>query len=71
MFLLPLAFFVTIALAVWFVLMSDASVPGKVVVAALFLLSLWLGHTRFAMAGFFLQIALSIFILLYQKLAAR
>lgn len=71
MFLLPLAFYGAIALTVWFVLASEAAAKVKVVLAALFILSVWLRHSRFALAGFFLQIALSIFILLYQKTQAR
>ena len=71
MFLLPLAFFAAIALAVWFVFVSEATLPVKIVTAVLFILSLWLRHTQFAMSGFFLRIAISIFILLYQRMQVR
>jgi cadmium resistance protein CadD (predicted permease) len=67
MFLLPLAFFAAIALTIWFVVVSEASVPAKVLVAALLMISLLCRYTRYSFAGFFLQIGLGIFILLYRK----
>lgn len=66
MFLLPLAFLVTIALAIWFVFMSDASKVARIVVGILFVISFFLHPSSFPMAGFFLRIAISIFVLFYQ-----
>jgi len=66
MFLLPLAFFVAIALAIWFVFISDATMTAKVLVGALFIISFFLHPLIFPLAGFFLRIAISIFVLFYQ-----
>ena len=71
MFLLPLAFIVALALTVWFVLFSEARMRLKIAVAILYLGAQLLNHTRFATAGFFLQIAISLFILLYWQARAR
>ena len=71
MLLLSLAFFIASALTVWLVFVSEAPVPVKVVVAALFIFSLWLRHTRFGMEGLILQVVMSIFILLYQQTQER
>ena len=67
MFLLPLAFFAAIALAIWFVFMSEASVTAKFWSLRSCMISFLCRYTRFSFAGFFLQIGLSIFILLYRK----
>lgn len=56
-----------ISLAIWFIFFSDASVRAKVIVGLLFALSFALRFSRFAMAGFLLQVALSIFIAVYLK----
>ena len=66
MYLFLLVLFVAIALAIWFVFISEASVMAKVLVGALFVISFFLQPTSFPMAGFFLRIAVSIFILFYQ-----
>ena len=70
MFLFPLAFLVTIALAIWFVFMSDASLVAKIVVGILFVTSFFLHPSAFPLAGFFLRIAISIFVLFYQIIQA-
>jgi NADH:ubiquinone oxidoreductase subunit K len=67
MFLLPLAFFAAIALTIWFVAVSEASSSAKILVAALFAISLLCRYSRYSLAGLFLQIGLSIFVLLYRK----
>ena len=54
-----------IALAIWFVFISEASVIAKIVIGVLFVISFFL-HLDFPLAGFFLRIAISVFILLYQ-----
>ena len=66
MFLFPLALLAAIALTIWFVLVSEAPVIAKVVVCVLFFISLFLHPSRFPLAGFFLQIAIAICLLLYQ-----
>jgi len=66
MFLLPLAFFVAIALTIWFVLISEALVIAKVLIGVLFVISLFLHPSTFPLAGFFLRIAISVFVLFYQ-----
>jgi hypothetical protein len=71
MFLLPIAFFAAIALAIWFVLFSAASMPIKITLGVLFVASLLLRYSRFSMAGFFLQIAIAIFVLLYRQTRSR
>jgi hypothetical protein len=53
------------------VCISEAPVPVKGAVAALFVFSLWLRHTRFGMEGLILQVVMSIFILLYQQTQER
>ena len=65
--ILPLAFILAIALTIWFVFVSDASLIAKLSVAALFLASWWLRFSRFSMAGFLIQVGLSIFIAVYLK----
>ncbi|HLZ54094.1 MAG TPA: hypothetical protein VKS19_06400 [Verrucomicrobiae bacterium] len=67
MFLLPLAFFAAIVLTSWFVVASEASWTAKILVAALFVISLLCRYSRYPFAGFFLQIGLGIFVLLYRK----
>lgn len=66
MYLFPLAFLVAIALAIWFVFISEAAVIAKILVAVLFITSFFLHPSPFPMAGLFLRIAISVFILLYQ-----
>jgi len=66
MYLFPLVFFVAIALAIWFVFISDASVITRILVAVLFVTSFLLPPSSLPMTGFFLRIAISVFILLYQ-----
>lgn len=66
MYLLLLVFFVAIGLAIWFVFVSEAPVIAKVFVGALFVISFFLHPAVFPLAGFFLRIAVSVFILLYQ-----
>jgi hypothetical protein len=70
-FLLPLAIIAAVALTLWFIFTSDASVVLKAVVVLLLAGSWLLRYTRFALVGFFLQIALAIFILLYEKANSR
>ncbi len=67
MLLLPFAFLIALALAIWFVFFSEASVRAKIIVGLLFSVSFLLRFTRFALAGFFLQIALGVFIAIYLK----
>jgi hypothetical protein len=67
MFLLPIAFFAAIALVIWFVFFSEAPVLSKILVGVLWAISFLLRHTKFGMEGFFLQIAIAIFVLLYRK----
>ncbi len=71
MILLPLVFFLTIALTIWFVFVSEAPALAKILAAALFVVSLFLRYSRFYLAGFFLQIALSIFMAIYQKIKSQ
>ena len=71
MILLPLVFFLTVALTIWFVFVSEASAPAKILVAVLFVASLFLRYSRFALAGLFLQVALGIFVAIYQKLKSQ
>jgi hypothetical protein len=66
MYLFPLAFIAAIALTIWFVFISEAPVIAKVLVAVLFAISFFLHPSRFPMAGFFLQIAVSIFVFFYR-----
>ena len=66
MYLFLLVFLVAIGLAIWFVFISEASVIAKILVAVLFIGSFFLHPSPFPMAGFFLRIAVSIFILFYQ-----
>lgn len=66
MYLSLLALFITIALVIWFVFLSEASVIAKVVIGVLFVVS-WLLHpSAFPMAGFILRIGVGIFVLFYQ-----
>ena len=67
MYLLPLVFILAIALTIWFVALSEASVLAKVLVAVLFGISLVCRYSRLPSAGFFLQVVLGIFVLLYQR----
>ena len=71
MILLPLVFFLTIALTIWFVFVVDASAPSKILVAVLFVASLFLRYSRFALAGLFLQVALGIFVAIYEKVKSQ
>lgn len=66
MFLLPLAFLVAIALTIWFVFISEASVIARVLVGVLLIISFFLHPSIFPLAGFFLRVAISVFVLLYQ-----
>jgi hypothetical protein len=66
MYLFPLVFLVIIALAIWFVFISEASMMAKILVAVLFTVSFFLHPSHFPMAGFFLRIAVSLYILFYQ-----
>ena len=68
--ILPLAFYLAIALTIWFVVFSEASAWAKIVVGILFAASLFLRYSHYSLAGLFLQIALSIFIALYLKVQA-
>jgi hypothetical protein len=67
MILLPLVFFLSIALTIWFVFVSEAPALSKFLLAVLFVVSLLLRYSRFSLLGFFLQITLSIFVAIYQK----
>jgi hypothetical protein len=66
MYLFPLVLLVAIALAIWFVFLSEASVMAKVVIGVLFVVSFLLHPSAFPMAGFFLRIGIGIFVLFYQ-----
>jgi hypothetical protein len=68
--ILLLAFLLAIALTIWFIIFSEAARWAKAIVGLLFAVSMLLRYSRFSMAGFFLQIALSIFIALYLKVQA-
>ena len=70
MLLFPFVFLIAIALAIWFLFFSEASLRSKIIVGLLFALSFVLRFTRFAMAGFLLQIALGIFVAIYLKVQA-
>jgi hypothetical protein len=65
-YLFPLALIAAIALAIWFVFVSEAPMIAKVLVGALFILSFFLHPSRFPLTGFFLRIAIAIFVLFYQ-----
>lgn len=67
MYLLPLAFFAAIALTIWFVVFSEAQLPAIILAAVLFIISWLCRHSRYPLAGIFLQVGLAIFILLYRK----
>ena len=66
MYLFPLVLFVAIALAIWFVFISEASVITKIVIGVLFVISFFLHPSIFPMAGFFLRVGISVFVLFYQ-----
>jgi hypothetical protein len=66
MYLFLLAFFITVALAIWFVFISEASWTAKVLVGVLSAISCILHPPSCPLAGFFLRIAISIFVLFYQ-----
>jgi hypothetical protein len=70
MYLILSAFFVTIALTIWVVFLGEASVVAKVIVGTLFIVSFFLHPSPFPLAGFFLRIAISIFVLFYQIIQA-
>ena len=70
MLLFTFVFLIGIALAIWFLFFSEASIRAKAIVGLLFALSIALRFTSFAMAGFLLQIALSILIAIYLKVQA-
>ena len=71
MILLHLVFFLIIALTIWFVFVSEAPALAKILVAVLFVVSLFLRYSRFSLVGFFLQIALGIFMAIYQKIKSQ
>jgi hypothetical protein len=66
MYLSLLALFIAIALAIWFVFISEASVVAKVLTGVFFVVSFFLHPSAFPMAGFFLRIGIGIFVLFYQ-----
>jgi hypothetical protein len=66
MYLSLLALFIAIALAIWFVFISEASVVAKVLIGVFFVVSFFLHPSAFPMAGFFLRIGIGIFVLFYQ-----
>ena len=66
MYLFPLVFLVTVGLVVWFVFISGASVPVKIIVTALFAASFFVHPSAFPVAGLFLRIAIALFVLFYQ-----
>jgi hypothetical protein len=71
--LIPFVFFIAIALAIWFVVFSEASTWAKIIVGVLFVASVFLRysqHTSLSLAGLFLQIGVSIFIAIYLKVQA-
>ncbi|HTQ50771.1 MAG TPA: hypothetical protein VMJ12_08665 [Candidatus Acidoferrales bacterium] len=70
MYLFLLAFLVAIGLAIWFVFISEAPVIAKILVGALLVISFFLHPPVFPLAGLFLRIAISVFILLYQMYQA-
>jgi hypothetical protein len=64
-FFIPLVGSVT--LVSWYVFVTDVPLWSKILVAALLVLSLvlWFGHTPYGLAGVFLQVVLSVYVLLY------
>jgi hypothetical protein len=71
--LLPFVFFIAIALAIWFVVFSEASMRAKIIVGVLFVASVFLRYSRYtslSLTGLFLQIGVSIFIAIYLKVQA-
>ncbi len=62
-----LALGVAIVLTIWFAFATDASIFGKVLLVALCIVSLLVRNSRFWVAGLILQVAISIFVLLYLK----
>ena len=70
MYLFLLALLVAVALAIWFVFISEAPVVAKVLIAILFVASFFLHPSAFPLAGFFLRIAIAVFVLFYQMYQA-
>jgi hypothetical protein len=71
--LLPFVFFIAIALAIWFIFFSEASLRAKIIVGLLFVASTFLRYSQYtslSLAGLFLQIGVSIFIAIYVKVQA-
>jgi len=66
MYLFLLVFLVAVGLVIWFVFLSEASLMAKAVIAVLFVVSLFLHPAAFPVAGLFLRIGISIFVLFYQ-----
>ena len=66
MYLFGLAFLVMVALVIWFVFVSEAPVPTKVIVTALFAASFFLHPSAFPLTGFFLRIGIALFVMIYQ-----
>jgi len=56
MILLPLVFFLSIALTIWFVFVSEAPALSKFLLAVLFVVSLLLRYSRFSLLGFFCKL---------------
>jgi hypothetical protein len=65
MYLFLLVLLVAIGLVIWFVFISEASVIAKILVAILFIVSLFLHPSSFPLVGFFLRIGTGIFVLFY------
>ena len=66
MYLAPLVFLVTVALMIWFVFVSEAAVPAKIIIATLFVVSFFLHPAAFPVAGLFLRTAAGLSVLFYQ-----
>jgi len=71
MILFLLVFILAIALTIWFAFISDASLPAKIPVAVLSFVSWWLRYSRYSLAGFSLQIGLSIGLAVYQQIKSQ
>lgn len=66
MYLFLLVLLIAIGLAIWFVFISEAPIIAKILVAALFIISFFLHTSILPLAGFFLRIAIGIFVLFYR-----
>lgn len=66
MYLVPLALVVTVGVMIWFVFISGAAVPAKVIMTVLFVASFFLHPAAFPVAGLFLRIAVALTVLFYQ-----